>query len=86
MAYIEPAPILDKENPFEAMMSRFQTASQILGLDDEVYNVLKSPARQAIVSLPVTMDEADAALRAAFEETFGPTRNVAPPDGVSARV
>lgn len=31
MAYIEPAPLLDKENPFEAMMSRFHTASQILG-------------------------------------------------------
>lgn len=41
MAYIEPAPLLDKENPFEAMMSRFHTASQILGLEDEVYNVLK---------------------------------------------
>jgi glutamate dehydrogenase/leucine dehydrogenase len=57
MAYIEPAPILDKENPFEAMMSRFHTASQILGLEDEVYNVLKSPAKQVIVSLPVTMDD-----------------------------
>ncbi len=57
MAYIEPAPISDKENPFEAMMSRFHTASQILGLEDEVYNVLKSPAKQVIVSLPVTMDD-----------------------------
>ncbi len=57
MAYIEPAPLLNKENPFEAMMSRFHTASQILGLDEEVYNVLKSPARQVIVSLPVTMDD-----------------------------
>lgn len=56
MAYIEPAPLLDKENPFEAMMSRFQTASQILGLEEQIYNVLKSPARQVIVSLPVTMD------------------------------
>ncbi|HEY5825049.1 MAG TPA: Glu/Leu/Phe/Val dehydrogenase [Cyclobacteriaceae bacterium] len=56
MSYIEPAPLLDKENPFEAMMSRFRTASQILGLEEEVYNVLKSPARQVIVSLPVTMD------------------------------
>jgi len=36
------------------------------------------------LGLPVTMDEADAALRAAFEETFGPTRNVAPPESVSA--
>lgn len=58
MAYIEPAPGLrDRENPFEAMMSRFQSASQILGLEDEIYNVLKNPARQVIVSLPVTMDD-----------------------------
>ena len=57
MAYIEPAPLLDKENPFEAMMSRFQTASQILGLEEQVYNVLKVPAKQVIVSLPVTMDD-----------------------------
>ena len=56
MAYIEPAPIVDKENPFEAMMSRFHTASQILGLEEQVYNVLKSPAKQVTVSLPVTMD------------------------------
>jgi hypothetical protein len=48
MAYIEPAPLLDKENPFEAMMSRFRTASQILGLEEEVYNVLKTPAKQVI--------------------------------------
>jgi len=57
MAYIEPAPLLDKENPFEAMMSRFQTASQILGLEEQIYNVLKVPAKQVIVSLPVTMDD-----------------------------
>lgn len=56
MAYIEPAPLKDRENPFEAMMSRFQMASQLLGLEDEIYNVLKNPARQVIVSLPVTMD------------------------------
>lgn len=57
MAYIEPAPIKDKENPFESMMSRFQIASKVLGLDDEVYNVLKSPAKQVVVSLPITMDD-----------------------------
>jgi len=57
MAYIEPAPLKDHENPFEAMMSRFQEASQILGLEEEIYNVLKNPARQVIVSLPVTMDD-----------------------------
>jgi glutamate dehydrogenase (NAD(P)+) len=57
MAYIEPAPLVDKENPFEAMMSRFHTASQILGLEEDVYNVLKVPAKQVLVTLPVTMDD-----------------------------
>lgn len=57
MGYIEPAPIRDHENPFESMMSRFDLASQTLGLDDEIYNVLKSPVKQVIVSLPVTMDD-----------------------------
>jgi len=38
-------------------MSRFQKASQILGLEEQIYNVLKVPARQVIVSLPVTMDD-----------------------------
>ena len=57
MGYIEPAPIKDKANPFESMMSRFNIATEALGLDQEVYNVLKSPARQVSVSLPITMDD-----------------------------
>lgn len=57
MAYIEPAPIKDKENPFESMMSRFDTAAQHLGLDEAVYNVLKAPVKQVIVNLAVTMDD-----------------------------
>jgi glutamate dehydrogenase (NAD(P)+) len=57
LAYIEPAPIKDHTNPFESMMSRFEIASKILGLEEEIYNVLKSPVKQVIVSLPVTMDD-----------------------------
>lgn len=57
MGYKEPAPIRDRENPFESMMSRFDLASQTLGLNEEVYNVLKSPVKQVTVSLPVTMDD-----------------------------
>ena len=57
MSYIEPAPITDKENPFESMMYRFRIASQHLGLDEEIYNVLKSSDKQVIVSLPITMDD-----------------------------
>ena len=56
MSYIEPAPIKDKENPFESMMSRFQIAAEHLGLNQQTYNVLKSPAKQVIVTLPITMD------------------------------
>lgn len=56
MAYIEPAPIKDGENPLESMMERFNLAAEKLGLSEEVYNVLKNPAKQVIVSLPITMD------------------------------
>jgi len=38
-------------------MSRFDVAAQLLGLDEATYNVLKSPNKQVIVSLPVTMDD-----------------------------
>jgi glutamate dehydrogenase/leucine dehydrogenase len=56
MTYLEPAPIKDKENPLESMMSRFDAAVKILGISDEMYDILKVPARQIIVGLPVTMD------------------------------
>ena len=55
--YKEPAPLLDRENPLESMMSRFNIAADILGLDDATYNVLKAPDKQVIVNIPVTMDD-----------------------------
>ena len=57
MAYIEPAPIKDKNNPLESMMSRFDEAARLLGLDEQMYYILKVPARQVIVGLPITMDD-----------------------------
>jgi glutamate dehydrogenase (NAD(P)+) len=57
MAYIEPAPIKDRANPFESMMSRFIIAAEALGLDEQIFNVLKSPSKQVSVSLPITMDD-----------------------------
>ncbi|MBP9186322.1 MAG: Glu/Leu/Phe/Val dehydrogenase [Bacteroidia bacterium] len=44
------------DNPFESMMSRFDEAARILGLDEGSYNVLKSPQKSVIVSIPVAMD------------------------------
>jgi glutamate dehydrogenase (NAD(P)+) len=41
------------------MMSRFDVAAKILNLSDELYNVLKTPVKQVIVALPVTMDNGE---------------------------
>lgn len=54
--YKEPGPILDRENPFESMMQRFDVAAEILGLEDGVYNYLKTPVKQITVSIPIQMD------------------------------
>lgn len=54
--YKEPAPIHDKLNPLDSMMERFSLAAEILGLDESMYNALKSPEKSVAVSLPVTMD------------------------------
>jgi len=45
------------ENPFEAMMSRFDEAARIIGLDQSDYDVLKAPQKAVIVSIPVMMDD-----------------------------
>lgn len=55
--YIEPAPISDKENPLESMMQRFDKAVELLGISEEMYYILKVPARQVTVGLPITMDD-----------------------------
>ncbi len=57
MTYIEPAPIKDKENPLESMMQRFDKAVELLGISEEMYYILKVPARQVTVGLPITMDD-----------------------------
>ena len=78
MAYIEPAPIKDKENPFESMMERFNVAAQKLGLDDETYEILKSPTKQVIVTLPITMDDGRKKVfegyRVIHSNTLGPSK------------
>ncbi|MBI1307861.1 MAG: Glu/Leu/Phe/Val dehydrogenase [Bacteroidetes bacterium] len=55
--YKEPAPIKDHLNPLDSMMERFSEAAQKLGLDESMYNALKSPEKTVAVSLPVTMDD-----------------------------
>jgi glutamate dehydrogenase (NAD(P)+) len=78
MGYIEPAPIKDKENPFESMMSRFHIAAEKLGLDEDTYNVLKSPAKQVIVNMPITMDDGSVKVfegyRVIHSDILGPSK------------
>lgn len=57
MSYKEPAPISNNENPFESMMTRFDKAAEILQLEKGVYEFLKTPALQVIVSIPIQMDD-----------------------------
>src|SRR5947208_11816287 len=44
---------LDEENPFEAMMSRFDKAAELLDLEPGLYKVLRQAEKQVIVSIPV---------------------------------
>jgi glutamate dehydrogenase (NAD(P)+) len=51
--------VLDEHNPFEAMMSRFDRAAELLHLEPGLYRILRHPDKQVIVSCPVKMDNGD---------------------------
>lgn len=56
--YVEAAPIkTNDDDPFESMMARFKVAAEILNLDPGVYEYLRTPLRQIIVSVPIQMDD-----------------------------
>jgi len=56
--YKEPAPYKRGEaNPFESMMVRFDKAAEICKLEPGLYNYLKVPVKQVVVSIPITMDD-----------------------------
>ena len=46
----------DEKNPFEAMSERFDRAAQLLGLDPDLYAVLRVPSRELKVYIPVKLD------------------------------
>jgi len=46
----------DEKNPFEAMSERFDRAAQLLGLESDLYAVLRVPSREIKVYIPVRMD------------------------------
>ncbi len=46
----------DSTNPYEAMIERFNEAAKVIKLDEDVYQIMKIPAKQILVSLPIRMD------------------------------
>jgi len=52
-------PVLNEDNPFEAMMARFDHAAELLNLDPGIYKVLREPEKQLIVSIPIQRDNGE---------------------------
>jgi glutamate dehydrogenase (NAD(P)+) len=69
--------LLAEENPFEAMMSRFDYAAQRLSLDPGLYKVLRSPEKQIIVSVPVVRDSGDVDVYTGYRVLYNTSRGPA---------
>src|SRR5881398_126254 len=69
---------LDEENPFEAMMSRFDRAAELLDLEPGLYKVLRHPEKQITVSVPVMMDNGEVEVfvghRVLYNTSRGPAK------------
>jgi len=52
-----PATMEQETNPWEAQASRFDEAARRLKLDDGIWKILRYPAREIIVHIPVQMDD-----------------------------
>jgi glutamate dehydrogenase (NAD(P)+) len=50
---------LHEDNPFEAMMSRFDRAAELLDLEPGLYKILRHPEKVITVSVPVLMDNGE---------------------------
>ncbi|MEO8479585.1 MAG: Glu/Leu/Phe/Val dehydrogenase [Gemmatimonadota bacterium] len=48
-----------EDNPYEAMMSRFDDAARRLNLEPGLYKVLRSPEKQIMVSVPIVRDSGE---------------------------
>jgi glutamate dehydrogenase (NAD(P)+) len=69
---------LNEENPFEAMMSRFDRAAELLDLEPGIYKILRNPEKQLTVSVPVQMDNGDVEVftghRVLYNTSRGPAK------------
>jgi len=68
---------LVQENPFEEMMSRFDDAAKRLGLEPGLYQVLRSPEKQIIVSVPVLRDNGTVEVFTGYRVIYNTSRGPA---------
>ncbi len=68
---------LDEHNPFEAMMSRFDRAAELLDLDPGIYKILRNPEKQLTVSIPVQMDNGDVEVFTGYRVLYNTSRGPA---------
>jgi glutamate dehydrogenase (NAD(P)+) len=69
--------LLAEENPFEAMMSRFDYAAQRLSLDPGLYKVLRTPEKQIIVAVPVLRDNGEVDVYTGYRVLYNTSRGPA---------
>ncbi|HXV91168.1 MAG TPA: Glu/Leu/Phe/Val dehydrogenase [Gemmatimonadales bacterium] len=68
---------LAEENPFEAMMERFDEAARLLELDRGLYKVLRNPEKQIIVSIPITRDSGEIEVYTGYRVLYNTSRGPA---------
>src|SRR5215218_9506752 len=67
----------NEENPFEAMMERFDHAAELLGLDQNIYRILRHPEKQIITSVPVSMDNGEIEVFTGYRVLYNTSRGPA---------
>ncbi|HEX7050082.1 MAG TPA: Glu/Leu/Phe/Val dehydrogenase [Longimicrobiales bacterium] len=73
----DPQPVPDEDNPFEAMMQRFDHAAELLSLDPGVYRILRNPEKQVITSVPVMMDNGEIEVFRGYRVLYNTSRGPA---------
>src|SRR5215212_1301447 len=68
---------LNEENPFEAMMSRFDRAAELLDLEPGIYKILRHPEKQIVVSVPVQMDNGEVEVFTGYRVLYNTSRGPA---------
>ena len=68
---------LNEENPFEAMMSRFDRAAVLLDLEPGIYKILRHAEKEIKISIPVTMDNGEVEVFTGYRVLYNTSRGPA---------